>query len=65
MIAVYPVEDETHWTDKGGNILPDVFLMKKGSRAIDLAYKVHTDLGNNFIRAIDAKKNWFLEGNMS
>jgi len=60
MIAVYPVEDETHWTDKGGNILPDVFLMKKGSRAIDLAYKVHTDLGNNFIRAIDAKKKLVL-----
>jgi ribosome-binding ATPase YchF (GTP1/OBG family) len=60
MIAVYPVEDETHWTDKSGNILPDVFLMKKGSRAIDLAYKVHTDLGNNFIRAIDAKKKLVL-----
>jgi ribosome-binding ATPase YchF (GTP1/OBG family) len=60
MIAVYPVEDETHWTDKAGNVLPDVFLMPQGSRAIDLAYKVHTDLGNNFIRAIDAKKKLIL-----
>ncbi|MEM3218990.1 MAG: redox-regulated ATPase YchF, partial [Thermoplasmata archaeon] len=60
MIAVYPVEDENHWTDKSGNVLPDVFLMPSGSKAIDLAFKVHTDLGNNFIRAIDAKKKFIL-----
>jgi hypothetical protein len=29
--------------------------MQKGSNARDLAYKVHTDLGDNFIRAIDAR----------
>jgi len=29
--------------------------MKLGSTALDLAYKVHTDLGNNFIRAIDGR----------
>ena len=29
--------------------------MKKGSNAKDLAYKVHTDIGDNFIRAIDAR----------
>lgn len=55
MIAVYPVEDENKWTDKNGNVLPDVYLMKLGSTALDLAYKVHTDLGNNFIRAIDGR----------
>lgn len=60
MIAVYPVEDETHWTDKEGNVLPDVFLMPAGSRAIDLAFRVHTDLGNNFIRAIDARRKLIL-----
>ena len=55
LIVVYPVEDETHWTDKEGNVLPDAILMPRGSTAKDLAFKVHTDLGNNFIRAIDGK----------
>jgi ribosome-binding ATPase YchF (GTP1/OBG family) len=55
LMVVYPVEDETHWTDKAGNVLPDALLMPRGSTAKDLAFKVHTDLGNNFIRAIDGK----------
>ncbi len=55
LITVYPVEDETHWTDHNGNVLPDAYLLPKGSTAKDLAYKVHTDLGDNFIRAIDAR----------
>lgn len=55
MIVLYPVEDETKWTDKEGRVLPDAYLMPRGSTARDLAYKVHTDFGENFIRAIDAK----------
>lgn len=55
LITVYPVEDETHWTDHNGNVLPDAYLLPKGSTAKDLAYRVHTDLGDNFIRAIDAR----------
>ncbi|MEA2054504.1 MAG: redox-regulated ATPase YchF [Candidatus Thermoplasmatota archaeon] len=55
LIAVYPVEDDHHLTDKKGNVLPDVFLLPEGSTAIDLAYKVHTDLGERFIRAVDAR----------
>ncbi len=55
LIVAYPVEDETHLTDKNGRILPDAHFMKRGSTAKDLAYKVHTDLGNRFIRAIDAR----------
>jgi hypothetical protein len=55
LIVVYPVEDETHLNDKQGRILPDAYFMKNGSTAKDLAYKVHTDLGDNFIRAIDAR----------
>ena len=55
LIVVYPVEDETKWTDKEGNVLPDAYLMPRGCTAKDLAFKVHTDFGNNFIRAIDAK----------
>ncbi len=55
MIAVYPVENENEFTDKDGNVLPDVFLVEKGTTAKGLAYKVHTDLGEKFIRAIDCK----------
>lgn len=55
LIVVYPVEDEGRWTDKKGNVLPDAFLVPKGSTARDVAFKVHTDLGNHFIRAIDGR----------
>ncbi|MEM3313187.1 MAG: TGS domain-containing protein, partial [Thermoplasmatales archaeon] len=55
LIVVYPVEDENHWTDKNGNVLPDAILMRKGATALDLAYKVHTDLGERFIRAINGR----------
>lgn len=54
-IVVYPVYDETHWCDKDGNILPDAIMMRKGQNALDLAYKVHTEIGKGFIRAVDAK----------
>ena len=55
LIVVFPVEDETKWTDKKGNVLPDAFLVPRGSTAVDVAFKVHTDLGKHFIRAIDAR----------
>ncbi|MCJ2669180.1 MAG: redox-regulated ATPase YchF [Candidatus Thermoplasmatota archaeon] len=55
MIVVYPVEDENKWTDKDGRVLPDAYLLRRGSNAKDLAYEVHTDLGDNFIRAIDGR----------
>ncbi len=55
LIVVYPVEDDTHLTDKEGRVLPDAYFMSRGSTAKDLAYKVHTDIGDHFIRAIDAK----------
>jgi len=54
-IAIYPVENEHKLSDKKGNILPDVFLMPPDSTALDLAFKVHTDIGQKFIGAIDAK----------
>ena len=51
MIAVWP-GGVNKLADKDGNILPDVFLLKKGSTALDFAYKIHTDIGKHFIRAI-------------
>ncbi|AEC52068.1 translation-associated GTPase [Pyrococcus sp. NA2] len=55
LIPVYPVQDENKLTDQFGNILPHVFLMKEGSTPSDLAYKVHTDLGEGFLYAINAR----------
>lgn len=55
LIPVYPVEDEAKWTDKDGNVLPHAHLVPEGATARDLAFRVHTDLGSHFIRAIDAK----------
>ena len=54
-IVVYPVEDENHYCNKQGEVLPDAFLMKKGSTPHDLAYQVHTDIGKGFLYAIDAR----------
>ena len=55
MITVYPVEDETKFTDHFGRVLPDAFLVPRGSTARDLAYRVHSDLGDKFIRAVNAR----------
>ena len=54
-IVVFPVEDEHKLTDGKGRVLPDAFLMKRGSTPRDLAYQVHTDIGEGFLYAIDAK----------
>ncbi|MDD3933873.1 redox-regulated ATPase YchF [Methanoculleus sp. UBA303] len=54
-IVVFPVEDEHKLTDGKGRVLPDAFLMKRGSTPRDLAYQVHTDIGEGFLYAIDAR----------
>ena len=41
--------------DSKGNILPDCFLLPEDSTALDFAYYLHSDFGDNFIKAIDAK----------
>lgn len=56
MIVVYPVEDEHKLSDKDGNILPDAFLIPRGSKPRDLAYLIHTEIGDSFMHAIDARK---------
>jgi hypothetical protein len=42
--------------DQNGNYIPDCFLLPDGSTALDFAFKIHTDLGKKFIRAIDVKR---------
>jgi len=53
-LAIFPAS-ANKLGDSKGNILPDCFLLKKGSTAQDFAYFLHTDFGKNFIKAIDAK----------
>ncbi len=55
-IVVYPVEDENKYTDTKGNVLPDAMLVKKGTTARELAYMIHTEIGEKFIYAVDARK---------
>lgn len=54
-IPVFPVEDENKYTDHFGRVLPDCFLVPRGTTAREFAYRIHTDLGNKFIRAVNAK----------
>tara|TARA_Y100000746_G_scaffold199821_1_gene183811 strand:- start:1516 stop:2772 length:1257 start_codon:yes stop_codon:yes gene_type:complete len=56
-IVVYPVQDENKWIDGEGKILPDALLVDKTTTAKGLAYAVHTDLGDGFIRAVDCKSS--------
>ena len=54
-IVAYPVQDDTRWVDSDGKTLPDAILVPKGTTAKGLAFIVHTDLGEGFVRAIDGK----------
>ena len=55
--TAYPVQNETKWTDGQGNVLPDAFLLPRGSTPGDLAYAVHTDIGDGYLHAVDAREN--------
>ncbi len=53
-IAVYP-GGANKLEDRDGHVLYDCFLMAPGSTAIDFAFRLHTDIGRNFVKAIDVK----------
>lgn len=55
LIVVYPVEDEHKFSDHFGNVLPDGYLLKRGSNCHALAEKIHTELAQKFICGIDAR----------
>ncbi len=55
MIAVYPVENSEHLSDHKGRVLPDVYLVPYGTTARQLAYIIHTELGDSFIYGIDIR----------
>jgi hypothetical protein len=54
-VTVFPVQNETKWTDGRGNVLPDAFLLRRGSTPRDLAYAVHSDIGDGYLHAVDAR----------
>ena len=55
MVTVYPVEDVEHLSDHKGRVLPDVYLVPYGTTARQLAYIIHTELGDSFIYGIDVR----------
>jgi ribosome-binding ATPase YchF (GTP1/OBG family) len=56
MITVYPVEDLEHLADHMGRVLPDTYLVPYGTTARQLAYIIHTELGEGFIYAVEARE---------
>lgn len=55
MNCVYPVEDQTKFSDKKGNVLPDVLLVPYNATLSDVAGHVHTELAQTMIYGIDAR----------
>ena len=55
-IVVYPVANIGKYTDTRGNVLPDAFLIKKGTTLKEFAAKVHTDLADSFIGGVNVDR---------
>ncbi len=53
-VAVFP-GGVNKLSDKEGRVLPDCFLMPRGSTVIDFARRIHTEMAEKFIRAIDVR----------
>lgn len=56
MITVFPVEDLEHLSNHDGKVLPDAYLVPYGTTARQLAYLIHTELGQGFIYAVEARE---------
>ena len=56
MVVVYPVEDVEHLSDHNGRVLPDAYVVPYGTTARQLAYIIHTELGEGFIYAVEARE---------
>jgi len=53
-LAIFPAGAHK-LADSKGRVLPDCFLLPPESTALDFAFFLHSDFGNNFLRAIDAR----------
>ncbi|EJN61135.1 redox-regulated ATPase YchF [Halogranum rubrum] len=56
-LTAFPVQNESKWTDGTGNVLPDAFLLPQGSTPKDLAFAVHSDIGEGYLHAVNAKSS--------
>ncbi len=56
-IAIFPVENEKTLTDHQGNVLPDVYLVPKGTTVKQFAGLIHTDLEKTFLFALLVNEN--------
>ncbi len=55
-ICVFPVSDINNYSDNKDNVLPDAFLVEKGTKLRDFVRdKIHSELAENFMFGIDAK----------
>jgi ribosome-binding ATPase YchF (GTP1/OBG family) len=55
MSCVYPVEDQTKFSDKEGNVLPDAILVPFNATLSDVAGHAHSELAQAMIHGIDAR----------
>lgn len=55
MVVVYPVENETHYTSGKGHVLPDAYLVPRGTTPKQLATMIHTEFAERFVAAVDAR----------
>src|SRR3989344_3551960 len=53
-IAIFPGGTKG-LVDSMGRTMPDCFLMPPNTTSLDFAFKLHTDFGNHFIKAINVK----------
>jgi hypothetical protein len=56
MITVYPVASIGKLADSKGNILPDAYLVRRGTVLKEFAGMIHTDLADSFIGGLDITK---------
>jgi len=54
MKPIYPGSEKSIM-GKTNFVIPDCFLMEESATALDFAYRLHTDFGKYFIKAIDVK----------
>ncbi len=52
-IAIFPAGGDLK--DSKGRVLPDCYLVPEGTTALEFAYHIHSDLGDNFVKAVDVR----------
>ncbi len=55
MVTVYPVEEQSSWRGADDEVLPDAFLLPEGATPVDLAYEIHSDIGEGYHHAVDCR----------